>query len=1066
MSRTEKRIPSPLRAFFLVTVCWIVCALLGRAATTAYFNKPVDKRFAWLNNDAHGDADFQTELRNLILSATTSVDVCTMSLGGVDDVAQALVTAARDGRQVRIMGNSGHRYSDGYFTTLHGPLQLADNNLSALVCRVNFQSNTHTVPTGFLPDYGDLYGPRGGGMTYGWLHNATGDIKTTAHPADYTALLGDCYAKTNSAGTMTWEIAVPNGYYYVLAATGEADFNSKSFVWAEGQTIFTYMSGGVLHYSDHTDTAAGEFKCSVVDGGMNGAEYTSRRVQVSDGKLTITIGKSGETSWSSLNFLEIYRGCATIEGDHGTDKQYVQERQLQHSKFVLIDGGTPNAKLWTGSGNLTAAMLFLSEDAILTDEPLICDVFYQEFNQMWGGSGAAPNPAAAAAGRFKTAMSTATHTIAAPYFGAGVSFPWQVHFSPSQPPALNLYSDLSGHIASAQHNLIMLLEQWTESADLSPTLRGSTYLMQHDLENYVTSGKPFYGLFGNESATDAIFTHFAGHANAHILRVPTVSGVYGIHDKFALVDAYRDTRYARRGSLLFGSMNWSQGGMHANDEQTLIVRDPALANQYLQRAMAALKKEGMVPPPDSDIIIVLDRSYSMTALCADGVTTKIEAMKSAAKMFIDLLDQNGTHRMSIVRFGRELEPNFIASTATLQPLVPGQATQLKNEIDNIQPTLPLGDGTCYGAALSESLARFTGAVPAKPRRLILFFTDGLENRAPMAAAAYPGLVTAGVEIHSVAFGAFSPFGGGGPTAVLSDMALASAGSFAQMDTDPVKLKKRFAEVAGDVMSASVVLDPLYQLTAEKPLVRVAMPETGRSLRVIQLGEARSADVRLQPFAVDAKGRSTPLEHGVSLHEDKGYRVWTVDPGKARLGDTPWALELRPQRPLDAKQAVRLHLMILADVSSVIQAEVCADPPGGHGVTLLARLLSGNEPLKAATIHAAWTTPPMEGHGATATDVPLFDDGQHGDGAPGDGLFGARLELKESGNHAFHLVGLAAPRRVLEPGKKIKPTAALEAEKAEIAAERLLPMEHLTAVKLLRRPPRLRRETTVYYTVNR
>ena len=75
-----------------------VLALLGlslgaspaRAGTEVLFNHPIDKRYAWLDNDATGDADFRARLKALIQGATTSIDICTMSFGGLDDVAADL----------------------------------------------------------------------------------------------------------------------------------------------------------------------------------------------------------------------------------------------------------------------------------------------------------------------------------------------------------------------------------------------------------------------------------------------------------------------------------------------------------------------------------------------------------------------------------------------------------------------------------------------------------------------------------------------------------------------------------------------------------------------------------------------------------------------------------------------------------------------------------------------------------------------------------------------------------------------------------------------------------------
>lgn len=1072
------------------------------AKSEAYFNKPVDKRFAWLDNDANGETDFKVKITELINSAEKSIDVCTMSFGGVNDIADALAAAASKGIRVRIIGNSGHRFGEGFQRALRGPVQIADNNLPALVCRINFQKKDSSAPAGFLPDYGDLFGARGNGWTYGWTTKSTIEAKKTNSTVYSSSLLGDVFVIRNNEQSAKWQIELPNGYYYVLVNVGRHDNYDKenyfNYIKAQEKKIFTYKKNQKLHYSDYKRTKPGEFSCSVVEGGTsegdNGQIANSQRLQVSDGKLTLTVGgNNGYNTYTALNFIEIYRASPThAYGDDGTDKKYVQERQLQHSKYMLIDGGTPKAKLWTGSGNLTAAMLRLSEDAILTDEKEICEAFYKAFNHMWGGDTVVPDSAAAAFGKFKTAMNTADFSISNSYFYPTGSFLWQAHFSPSRLPDLNLYTDLSRFIGGAKHNLIMLMEQWTQSKDVDSSRRGSTYLMKNDLDGYIGKGKPFYGLFGNSNAGDPIFTYFAKYSNAHIKQVPTTKD-YGIHNKIALADAYRDTRYAKRGSLLFGSMNWSQGGMHANDEQTLIVKDPALANQYLQRAMSALGRENMMPPPDADIVLVLDRSYSMELKCADNKTTKLEAMKAAAKLFVNILSMDGKHRISIVRFGDGVENNVNASTGKLEILTPQHAKLVNEEIDSITTSGAFGNWTCYGSALQAALNRFN-AVSPKSRRIVVFFTDGEENKKPYADNVYPSLVKANVEIHSIAFGNFSLWSYGAPTAVLADMANASAGSFAQMDTNPVKLKKRFAEIAGDIINASTILDPVYELTDKSPVVKFKIPEIVDSFQVIQLDDA-SGSMSVAKFAEPvATKKSARLIKEIERYKDKNYQVFHFRQNKAKLKKHFPEIEFKLTQQIPEEYIGKMHLVILAHAPTTIKAEAVAVQAGQKDITLLCRMLQNNQALTNATITAEWTTP-VTAEKAQTTMITLYDDGQHGDGQANDGLFGVPLKLDKAGNHTFHIVGIASGdkrseyiRQKIELKKKellsfkeevrnLKNNKETYFEhKTDLKQQKLLLKQEVRMLKneskayakkaRLLQSQRIRREITVYYTVNK
>jgi hypothetical protein len=344
--------------------------------TRVVFTGKVDHRFAWIGNDAEGDVDIFTEIAAMISAATTNVGLSTMTFNYSTDatatpadtkvgaVAALLAQKASAGLDVRIVGNGGHRWQAGYFRAQRGGAQVADNNLPALIHRISFQSSA-AAPPGFLIDNGAVYGPRGGGHTYGWDQDVTAAVGVKGAPdATFTSpLLRECYARQNSQPPRTWSIALPDGHYYVLVVTGEAAFNSKSFVLAQGQTIFFRKNAGVFQYFEHTDTGAGEFSCSSVDGGADTAPPSpsglpvARRLEVgaiSGGKLNITVGKAGQPSWSSVDYIEIYRGSSAHPlGDPGLDHTRVQERALHHTKFILVDAGMSAAKLWTGSHNMT-----------------------------------------------------------------------------------------------------------------------------------------------------------------------------------------------------------------------------------------------------------------------------------------------------------------------------------------------------------------------------------------------------------------------------------------------------------------------------------------------------------------------------------------------------------------------------------------------------------------------------------------------------------------------------------------------------------------------------------------
>lgn len=1003
MPNFSRRLSKNTHYLVLATMLAVI-PISGQTASEIIFTEPVDHRYAWIGNEARGDVDFKVELINMIRASTTSIDVSTMSFGGVEEIADELALAASKGVRVRILGNGGHRHGMGYMRALRGPVQLADNNLPALLYRINFQRASSPVPAGFLVDSGQPFGPRGGGLNYGWSQDMTGSMRTalttTLGLGNFTSsLLGDAYARANNLGQVMWEIEVPNGYYYVNAVVGQAGFASQTHLTVENQPIFFDSAPG---FGSVAHTGIGEFEGANVDGGQaQDGDPAAKRIQVSDGRLTVAIGNASASAWSSLDFIEIYKGSSAPYGNNGTDKTMVQERQLQHAKYLIFDAGQPTRKLWASSGNLTAGMTYLSEDALITNESAAINAFLEDFEHRWGGSSATPNASAAVSGTFKPAVSVTDITVNNPNLGS--AFNWKIRFSPSN-ATYNLYDVLGGYIDGAQHDLIFNLEQLTDSGNLDATHLGTNALMSSHLDPFVSSGKLLYGLFGNEDPTDSIFSRYAAYPNAIIRRVPTVSGSYGIHTKAVLRDALHDTRCARRGQILMGSMNWSQAGMHINDEQTFVIEDPSLANQYLQRAMAALAREGIAPREEADIVLVLDRSYSMNDPTPSG-TTKIEATRAAATLFVDLLDQSGSNRAGLVRFGEVVEP--FSPPITLQPLTPAHAAVLTTGIDGTVADLPIGNATAYGLGLQAALAEFNSVPTPKPRRLIHFFTDGKENRPPWASQVDDALIAAGIEIHSTAFGNFDP-NGSGPTAILADMAAASGGTFAQVPDDAVSLKKRFAEVARDSMNMSTILDPTFRIDRRRGFQTTFLVDEGmKSLKVLGLWDRPVDKLATLTLTTPAGHLVNASNSAVRLSNQKGQQVWHVDlldmekQGSGTVGK--WTVTGKADKGFVGEKAQKVDIMVLGQGGVRMDAEAYPLKPDSGRIRLLARAMEGGKTLRNVRMLVHWT-PPL-GSDLLPQTIALYDDGKHKDMKALDGIYGNVISTKATGSHTFRFVSM-------------------------------------------------------------
>lgn len=985
------------------------------------FTGQVDHRYAWIGNEARGGVDILAELATWLGTASASVAVSTMTFNygtgptatpadaKVEAIAALLAQKAAAGLDVRLFGNGGHRYQAGYFRAQRGPVFVADNNLSALVHRISFQRAATPAPPGFLTDSGAVFGPRGGGLSYGWSQDVTADVGLHGTPeASFTSpVLRECYAASNSAGPRTWSIALPPGFYYVLAVTGEAAYGSKSFVLAQGQTIFLRKdSSGSYQYFENTNTGPGEFACSTVDGGSDPGTGLplARRLEVTaaGGQLQLTVGKAGQTGYSSLDYLEIYRASATHPlGDPGLDKTRVQERALHHSKFVLVDAATA-PRLWTGSHNLTpvdpAVSPTRSEDAFLTEEAGICAAFRDEFNQWWGTTSGAPNAASSRNGVFKVPVKA---DGSMPSAMSGLTAAWSVRFSPSTTaaPGVNLYDTVTGFLspaAAATEDVLLLMEQVTDGGTYTGsngTFPGAVGIVTL-LRNKALGGTLVRGMIGDTSPVESIFTSLAGIGTARIASLGTV------HDKAALVDTLRDNPTRARGKVLFGSMNFSQGAMHVNNEQTLILQDPALANQFLQRAAAAAG-EAVIPfDRAADCVLVLDRSYSMTVAATAGAT-KITAARLAAQVFVDMLEQDGTHRLALVRFGSSVEP--FVPPSTLAPLTAASALTAKAAIDTTEATLPIGMSTCYGLALQEAQSLITSVATPHPRRVIVFLTDGMENTPPMASTVYPALAAAGVELHTTSFGAFPSADESGPNAILAAMARASGGTFAQVDDDAVHLQKRFAEVARDAMSMVTILDPSWTLAPGASFAQEFPVDMKRgTLVLVVLWGGQPVGPEALTVTAPWGAKLTPRSLGIERRTGDGREVWRIDLGRVGRGPKhelrgTWRVSGRASRK--GESPLRVELCVFASDTGVVRLATELEGRAKGGLDLHVCPFGKERAVRDARVKVLHTPPGRKAR--TPSELRISSGGAKGSRLHGVQL--ARIPKLSPGVHEARVV---------------------------------------------------------------
>lgn len=156
--------------------------------------------------------------------------------------------------------------------------RISINKINGFFAKINWQPSNTELASGFvLFDYGEPFGDRQNGYSYGWSNNATDNMGEDDSDLSLDQSY-DTYGGIPYKGK--WEISVPNGTYTVRLIAGHADETAKTYdVKAEGTVILHGTATVENRWIEATAT-----------------------VTVADGFLTLTNGSSNN---NQLCFIEI-----------------------------------------------------------------------------------------------------------------------------------------------------------------------------------------------------------------------------------------------------------------------------------------------------------------------------------------------------------------------------------------------------------------------------------------------------------------------------------------------------------------------------------------------------------------------------------------------------------------------------------------------------------------------------------------------------------------------------------------------------------------------------------------
>jgi hypothetical protein len=206
-----------------------------------------------------------------------------------------------------------------------------------------------------------------------------------------------------------------------------------------------------------------------------------------------------------------------------------------------------------------------------------------------------------------------------------------------------------------------------------------------------------------------------------------------------------------------------------------------------------------VPAAPLDVMIVLDRSGSMSGSAPPIGRSKLEEAQDAASLFVQLVREGAGDRLGMVTFSSAAGLDRpLGLAATVKPQLVGPAPFTGGQIGGITP----GGNTSIGAGIGVGMFGFGGA-PGNDKAMLLL-TDGLQNTAPMVEEVEGSLGS--TKLNVIGFGSDADIDG----PLLNRIAHQHGGHFTRA-VDGLGLRKFFGLSFGNIFENGALTDPEHVL---------------------------------------------------------------------------------------------------------------------------------------------------------------------------------------------------------------------------------------------------------------
>lgn len=395
----------------------------------------------------------------------------------------------------------------------------------------------------------------------------------------------------------------------------------------------------------------------------------------------------------------------------------------------------------------------------------------------------------------------------------------------------------------------------------------------------------------------------------------------------------------------------------------------ALGPQRFAIAGPITPDTGPIAGPKANIMMVLDKSGSMVLPAATPGLTKIQAMQSAARAFVDYIDLVGGHNVGIVAFDTGVAPT--TPNFGLQALDGTTSGNAKTAIGNLSP----GGFTGIIAGVTETTNQLAGPNAANPDDVVFLFSDGRHNR-PVGSdvSVIDGLMAADTRFFSIGYGTDVD------SSVMPGVATNHDGvHLEEQGLQAGQLAKLFMVVGGLSADETIIVDPDYAVA----------PGTGATQSILAVKEDHALTfatfwnepdfdkIVLQLFGPDKRCRIPMRPHdGLDVRRGSNhalirvelpYKCTTGAEGAGLIHEGTWRLQARNV----GDTADIAKMVVLAD--SGIDLRVKSEAKGGRAL-LTASLIEGDELLRKGVRVVAQIRPNRPSTGDSEKQDAITSDG--------------------------------------------------------------------------------------------